>query len=140
MSENEVNKYPEAVNAVSARIDSFRAAGRTGNLDAFMANFAEDAVLMLDDRIGDANKEDIREYFEFLDDYYFDQIVSKDEIQICGDWAFARLTFDGYLHPKPETEGESERVVSRHFMMFHRDADDWKVIRDVWIFPAEKTN
>jgi uncharacterized protein (TIGR02246 family) len=136
---DEIQQDPD-VNAVSAVIDSFRAAGRAGDLDAFMANFADDAVLMLDDRMGDANKDDIREYFEFLGDYFFDQIVSKDEIQICGDWAFARLTFDGYLHPKPETDGESDRVVSRHFMMFKRDNDIWKVIRDMWIFPNEQTD
>ena len=105
VTEQKNNLSDKDVKAVSATIDSFRAAGRAGDLDAFMANFSNDAVLMLDDRMGDADKEDIREYFEFLGDYYFDQKVSKDEVQICGDWAFARLTFDGYLHPKPETDG-----------------------------------
>lgn len=140
MTEQEEFQSDKDVKAVSATIDSFRAAGRAGDLDAFMANFSDDAVLMLDDRMGDANKEDVREFFEFLGDYYFDQKVSKDEIQICSDWAFARLTFDGYLHPKPGTDGETERVVSRHFMMFKREIDSWKVIRDMWIFPKEETD
>ena len=127
------------VKGVSQAIDKFRAAGRAGDLDAFMANFSDDAVLMLEDRMGDANKKDIREYFEFLNDYYFDQEISKDEIQICGDWAFARVTFDGYLHPKPNVDGESDRVVSRHFMMLRRENGDWKFARDVWIFPSESS-
>jgi ketosteroid isomerase-like protein len=133
---DEIQQDPD-VNAVSAVIDSFRAAGRAGDLDAFMANFADDAVLMLDDRMEDANKEDIREYFEFLGGSYFDQKISKDEIQICDGWAFARVTFDGYLHPKPNEDGESCRVVSRHFMMFKRGNKNWKLARDVWIFPSE---
>jgi uncharacterized protein (TIGR02246 family) len=124
--------------AVSALIDSFRDAGRAGDLDAFMANFADDAVLMLSDRLGDANKEDVREYFGFLTDYAFDQKISKDEIQVCGDWAFARVTFDGYLNPKPGIEGEPSRVVSRHFMVLKREQDGiWKLARDMWIRPSE---
>jgi ketosteroid isomerase-like protein len=135
-----VSKVTPADNAaaVSDVIDSFRAAGRAGDLDAFMANFADDAVLMLDDRIHDANKMEIREYFSFLNDYTFDQEVSKDEIMISGEWAFARVTFDGFLVPKPGVEDEPSRVVSRHFMTFNRGPDGiWKLARDMWILPSE---
>ena len=132
-----LNREKTAHDKVSAVIDNFRAAGRTGDLDAFMDNFIEDAVWMLDDRLQDANKDDARRYFSFLEDYAFDQEISKDEIQVCGDWAFARVTFDGNLNPKPGIEGESCRVVSRHFMVLCRQQDGtWKLARDMWIKPS----
>jgi len=76
----------EEIAAVSATIDILRAAGKAGDLDKFMDNFVDDAIWMLDDRYQDANKDEAREYFGFLKNSSFDQLVSKDEIQICGDW------------------------------------------------------
>ena len=121
--------------AVSEFIDNFRAAGRAGNLDAYMDNFSEDAIVMLSDRREDADKSATRGFFHFLEDNAFDQEITKDEIQVMGDWAFARVTFDGYLRPKTGS-AEPHRVLSRHLMILKRSTDGvWKLKRDVWINP-----
>ena len=135
---NPTNELDEDVAGVSAAIDRFRDAGRAGDLDRFLDCFEDDAIWMLDDRPYDAGKKHAREYFSFLTESAFDQEVTKDEIQVCGDWAFARVTFDGYLNPKPGVEGESYKVFSRHFMVFKRQGDNtWKLARDMWVMPGE---
>jgi uncharacterized protein (TIGR02246 family) len=123
--------------AVSEVIDNFRAAGRAGDLDAFMDNFSEDAIVMLSNRREDADKSAIRNFFHFLEDECFDQEITKDEIQVMGDWAFARVTFDGYRRPKTGA-GEPRRVLSRHLMILKRSKDGvWKLHRDIWIRPPQ---
>ena len=128
----------EDVAGVSAVIERFQIAGRAGDLDRFMDCFEDDAIWMLDDRPQDAGKDEAREYFSFLNESTFDQKVTKDEIQIFGNWAFARVTFDGHLIPKPGVDAESYRVFSRHFMVFKRQSDNtWKLARDMWVMPSD---
>jgi uncharacterized protein (TIGR02246 family) len=129
------NREKAAHDEVSAVIDDFWVTQRAGDLDAFMNVFAEDALWMLPNQREDGNKAEAREYYGFLNNYAFDVRMTKDEIQVSGaDWAFARVTFEGHLNPKPEVEGESTTILGRHFMVFKRqDSGVWKIARDIWI-------
>ena len=65
-----------------------------GDLDAFMATIADDAVHMPSGYPVLIGKEAIRNWYTF-DNVSFDVTISSDEIEICGDWAIQRATWKG---------------------------------------------
>jgi len=112
---------------------------RNGDLEAYLALYTDDALWMLHDRLEDAGKEQVREYYGWINDYTFDQELTINEINVAGDWAYVRFTADGWILPKPGIGGERERVISRHFTIASRQADgSWKLARDVFINPRIK--
>jgi uncharacterized protein (TIGR02246 family) len=124
------------VDAIKAIVDSVILASQQGDLEGYLNLYTEDAVWMFNDRLEDAGKDAVRLRYRFMEQYSFDQQVSIDEIVVAGDWAFVRLTADGWLVPKPGVEGDRRRAVSRHLAIASREADgSWKLARDIFVNP-----
>lgn len=140
-AEEETNRsaVEEDISSITMLFDSVMVTARNGDLEAYLALYADDALWMLHDHLEDAGKEEVREYYKWINDYTFDQVLTINEINVAGDWAYVRFTADGWILPKPGIEGERERVISRHFTIVSRQVDgSWKLARDVFINPRIK--
>jgi uncharacterized protein (TIGR02246 family) len=128
--------FDEDVDAIKAIFERVVLSAEEGDLEGYLALYTDDAVWMFKDRLEDAGKEEVRQLYRFMEKYSFDQEVSLDEIVVAGDWAFVRLTADGWLVPKPGVEGDRRRAVSRHLTIAHRQTDgSWKLARDIYVNP-----
>jgi uncharacterized protein (TIGR02246 family) len=136
----EQSQYPPAgedIRLITQLFDSVMTTARNGDLEAYLALYADDAIWMLHDRLEDAGKEEVRPYYSWISNYSFDQVLTLNEIQVAGDWAFVRFTADGWIIPKPGVDEEKERVISRHFTIVSRQKDEsWKLARDMFINPS----
>jgi len=120
----------------SLLFDKVMDAARRGDLDTYLSLYADDAIWMPKDRMVDAGKKEVRSFYSFMDRYTFDQELTLDEIQVIGDWAYVRITADGWIVPKPGISGDRIRAVSRHMMILRKQADgNWKFTRDIFINP-----
>jgi uncharacterized protein (TIGR02246 family) len=136
---NDYSTVEQDINSIRTLMDSVMAVSRKGDLEAYLSLYTDDALWMTHDRLEDAGKEEVRDYYSWINDYTFDQKLTINEIEIAGDWAFIRFTADGWILPKPSVEGERERVISRHFTIASRQADgSWKLARDMFINPRIK--
>lgn len=112
---------------------------RSDKFDEYFELFSDDAVWMMPSRYGDVNKDAARSFYRFTSKFRFDQTSSIDELVIADDWAFVRVSFDGYLRPKAEDGSPPLRSVSRHIWILKRQADSsWKIARDIWNNPKDQ--
>jgi uncharacterized protein (TIGR02246 family) len=126
----------EDVDAIKAIFERVVLSAEEGDLEGYLALYTDDAVWMFKDRLEDAGKDEVRQRYRFMEEYSFDQKVSLDEIVVAGDWAFVRLTADGWLVPKPGVDGDRRRAVSRHLTIARRQSDgSWKLARDIFVNP-----
>ena len=124
--------------AVMALIERVQQLAQMGDIDAYLDLYTEDAVWMLPDRFTDVGKEEARSFYSFLERYTFDQELTVNEIQVAGDWAFARLSVDGYIRPRVDVDAEPIRAITRHLWLFRRQPDgSWKLARDIFNTPPE---
>jgi len=111
---------------------------RSDNFERYFELFTDDAVWMMPSNYTDVHKDEARAFYRFTDKFRFDQDISIDELIVEGDWAFVRLSFDGYLRPKSDKESRPLRSVSRHLWVLQRQSDgSWKIARDIWNNPRE---
>lgn len=114
---------------------------RSDNFDEYFDLFSDDAVWMMPSRYQDVNKDDARNFYRFTRKFRFDQTTSVDELVIAEDWAFVRVSFDGYLRSKTEDGSPPLRSVSRHIWILKREPDNsWKIARDIWNNPRDVGN
>ena len=136
---NNDSSVEQDISYIRTLMDSVMAVSRKGDLEAYLALYTDDALWMTHNRLEDTGKEEIRDYYSWINDYTFDQKLTINEIKIAGDWAFIRFTANGWILPKPGVEGERERVISRHFTIASRQSDGtWKLARDMFINPRIK--
>ena len=103
-----------------------------GNVSAKMRLYTEDAVLMPPEGPVVSGQEAIRLWHEVFFKKGTSPGVSKvDEIQVFGDWGFARGTFSGTA---PSSAGGTPSSVSEKWLVVvRRQADGgWKIARDIW--------
>ena len=112
------------------------AAIRSDHFEDYFALFAEDALWMMPNAGQDVNLAEARSFYRFTDKFRFDQTAKVDELVVSGDWAFARVSFDGHLRPKYDTSPPL-RSISRHIWIMRRGPDGWKITRDIWNTPRE---
>lgn len=109
---------------------------RSDRFEDYFDLFAEDAVWMMPSSYKDVGMEEARTFYGFTKKFRFDQETSIDELVVHGDWAFVRLTFDGYLRSRYDESAPPLRSVSRHLWILRRELDDsWKIARDIWNTP-----
>jgi ketosteroid isomerase-like protein len=111
---------------------------RSDNFDAYFDLFTEDAVWMMPSSYADVDKTKARSFYGFTRKFRFDQAISVDELVVADDWAFVRISFDGYLRAKLDGAAPPLRSVSRHIWILQRQRDGaWKIARDIWNNPRE---
>jgi uncharacterized protein (TIGR02246 family) len=100
------------------------------NLDAFMALVADDAVWMPPGTQVLNGKEAIRNWQNF-DKMNFDATIFTDEIEICGDWAFQRVHWEGSWTLK--AGGETTPYKSKEIFIYRRQSDgSWLTSHAIW--------
>jgi uncharacterized protein (TIGR02246 family) len=103
-----------------------------GNVSAKMRLYTADAVLMPPEGPVVSGQDAIRLWHESFFKKGTSPGVSKvDEVQLFGEWGFARGTFAGTVTPRP---GASPTSVSEKWLVVVRRQGDgsWKIARDIW--------
>lgn len=109
---------------------------RSDDFDRYFDLFTEDAVWMMPSSFNDVQQEEARSFYRFTQKFRFDQESAVDEIVVSDDWAYVRVSFDGYLRPKLDDGSPPLRSVSRHIWILRRqDNGEWKIARDIWNTP-----
>ncbi|HSM35198.1 MAG TPA: SgcJ/EcaC family oxidoreductase [Longimicrobiales bacterium] len=107
-----------------------------GDVDAFAAVLAEDAVYMPPGEPAVSGKAAIRSWFEsFLEVVSVDGSYPSSEVNITGDWAIERYTAD--LTLTPADGSEPMREVGKGIHVYRRGPDgSWKLTYDIWNFDS----
>lgn len=109
---------------------------RSDNFEEYFDLFTDDAVWMMPSSYQDIHKDEARTFYRFTQKFRFDQKSSVDELVVAGEWAWARVSFDGYLRPKGDESSPPLRSISRHIWVLQRQPDNsWKIARDIWNNP-----
>ncbi len=98
--------------------------------------YTDDAVWMIPSSFKDIHISEARYFYGFTEKFRFDQDLTVNEIIVAGDWAFARISLDGYLRAKNDVQSAPLRSISRHVWIFQRQRDGcWRIARDIWNNP-----
>ena len=109
---------------------------RSDDFDRYFDLFTDDAVWMMPSTFKDVHQDEARSFYRFTRKFEFDQETAVDEVVVSGDWAYVRVSFDGFLRPKIDDGSPPLRSVSRHIWILQRQGDDsWKISRDIWNTP-----
>ena len=124
--------------AIKNLVNEVEKAFNEGDLDAYMATFADDAIVIPPGESALIGKEAIRDWYNF-DELSFDSKIFSDEVEICGDWAFHRGRWQGSW--VQQTTGEITRYESRSINIYRRQPDgSWKASRAIWNFITRETS
>ncbi len=109
---------------------------RSDDFERYFDLFTDDAVWMMPSSFKDVHQDEARSFYRFTRKFKFDQETAVDEVIVSGDWAYVRVSFDGYLRPKVDDGSPPLRSVSRHIWILQRQDDGtWKIARDIWNTP-----
>ena len=109
---------------------------RSDDFDRYFDLFTDDAVWMMPSSFKDVHLDQARSFYRFTHKFRFDQETAVDEVVVSGNWAYVRVSFDGYLRPKIDDGSPPLRSVSRHIWILKKQADGiWKIARDIWNTP-----
>ena len=116
--------------AVEGLLGEYFAAINAGDVDGYLACFADDAIWMPPNEPAVTGKEAWRQANpEAFTTVGLDLTLTLDEVVVPGDWAFARGTVTGTLTP---AEGEPVEVSSKNLWILQRQGDgSWKVSRSI---------
>lgn len=118
------------VEAIESLTNQVMKAFNEGDLEAFMATVADNAVHMPPGAPVIIGKEAIRNWYKF-DKNSFDVTISTDEIEICGDWAIQRATWKGSWTQKDS--GETTQFEAKDIYIHRRQPDgSWKNSHAIW--------
>jgi uncharacterized protein (TIGR02246 family) len=112
--------------------EAYDKAMAAGDVSAKMRLYTADAVLMPPEGPAVSGQEGIRLWHEALFKKGTSPGVSKvEEIQVFGEWGFARGTFSGTVTLRP---GAPPTGVSEKWLVIVRRQGDgsWKIARDIW--------
>jgi uncharacterized protein (TIGR02246 family) len=118
------------LNAVKDVMGQFAMAINSGNLDAWMALWADDGIQMFPGAPSRVGKRQIYEGMKpAFDQFILEMKILNEELRVSGDIAFARGTYTESLTPK--AGGEKEDYDGKYLTVLERQSDGtWKVIRD----------
>ena len=93
-----------------------------GNLEALMAAYADDVVMMPPNEAERVGKVAVRSMWEnLLKDFTAEVVVSINEVQVLGEWAFERGTFTMELTPR--TGGPPVHDLGKYLDVLRRQPD-----------------
>ena len=126
------------VAAIESLTNQVMKAFNEGDLEAFMATIADNAVHMPPGYPVLIGKEAIRNWYTF-DKISFDVTISSDEIEICGDWAIQRATWKGSWTQKDS--GETTQFEAKDIYIHRRQPDgSWKNSHTIWNSTSMETS
>lgn len=119
-------------------VDGIIAAGNTGDLEAILSFYAEDAILLPPNGDPIRGLEAIRQHYEelFQTSVLYIRALSL-ETQVSSDWAFDRGTVDGQILPREDEhgkiKGEPKIVNDKYVMTLRREGENgWRITRLIW--------
>ena len=127
------NEDPTATKAAVENIwKEYSASLNSGDLDRWLALWAEDGVQMPPGEPAVVGKERIRtRNGAFLDRFTFDMSITNEEVQTAGNWAYARGVYKARLTPK--AGGGRVPIDGKYMTILARQADgSWKIHRDIF--------
>jgi uncharacterized protein (TIGR02246 family) len=119
--------------AIEEHMDLYALGMTTGDLDLWMSLYTEDTVKFAPDAPAVFGKEALRASMEPLfEAFTFEEMDIFDvEIQLAGDYAFARCNFTATMIPK--AGGEPAYIDGKDVSIMQRQADgSWKLYWDCW--------
>ncbi|MEE8191371.1 MAG: SgcJ/EcaC family oxidoreductase [Gemmatimonadales bacterium] len=118
--------------AIRAVLADFDALANAGNAAGIAELYAEDAIQMPPDAPSRVGRGAILASMEETFGANTLQLTSiADEIEVAGDLAFVRITWDEGITPK--AGGDTEQMHGNWLVIFKRQADgSWKMWRDMW--------
>ncbi len=118
--------------AVNALLEQAVAAFNAGDVDAYMACFADDAAWMLPNQPAITGKEAARTWYqEVFERTAFDVTPYTDDLMVAGEWAYARRTYKGEVLRKDT--GQLLTRGSKRISILHRQTNGiWKITHDIW--------
>jgi uncharacterized protein (TIGR02246 family) len=115
--------------------ESWDPLSNAGDTEGMVNLFAEDAVLLHEDRPVVIGRQAIREVFERqFSEQSVDGSNPVDELQVVGDWAFIRGRFEGSVTPEG---GETIEETGKWVSVLHKTEKGWKYFVDIWNRDAE---
>ncbi len=120
------------VEAINAWFDTYTSTIAAGNLDGWVDHFAEDIVAMPPNEATIKGKEALRQWGQpFFDQFNQEELVTIEEIEVAGNWAFVLLPYTLKLTPK--AGGEPFQANGKGIWIFKRQADEtWKASHAIW--------
>jgi uncharacterized protein (TIGR02246 family) len=122
-------------------VEQYEKADEAGNVDAKMRLYMPDAVLMPPDGTAIVGYQAVRTWHQETYARTSSQLSSKvDEVQMLGDWAFARGSWSGAITPK--AGGAAKQEAGRFVILLRRlpDGGSWRIAREMWnAQPASST-
>jgi len=119
----------EAINHVRT---THIAALNDGDVNAWVAAFANDGVQMPPNAPANLGRESIRAWSQaFLAPFRVEFTLAVDEVQVAGAWAFERGTYTITLTPK--ASGEPMQDSGKYLTIYQRQPGGaWGMARDIW--------
>jgi len=126
------------VAAIRALLADYDAAVNGGDAAAIVALYAEDVISMPPDEAGRVGMEDnLGEMEEGFEANTIQLTSVVDEVEVAGDLAFMRITFDETITP---TAGGDAEVMHGNWLVILKRQEDgsWKIWREMWsVFTPE---
>jgi uncharacterized protein (TIGR02246 family) len=114
-------------------VDEYVKADSAGSVDAKMRLYMADAVLLPPDGQAVVGYQAIRSWHQGTYARAAMQLTpTVDEVQMIGDWAFARGSWTGTTTPK--AGGEPRRESGKFVILLRRlpDGGSWRIAREIW--------
>ena len=108
----------------------------SGEVELYLSLFTEDAVVMATEFPAIIGKEELRPAMEGLFSLFDLKLpYTVDEVEVHGDWAFARSSFQYSMTLKEG--GETTTRAGKELDIFKRQADgSWKIYKESWSYDA----
>lgn len=117
----------EDVAAIASLIEAVEAANNAGDVEAWVALFAEDAVYMPPGVPAVTTRPELVEIARagFMNDAAIE--IEPLEIHVLGDWAFARSNVGGTI--TLDGSGAVVTIDVKQLVIYHREAAGWRIAR-----------
>jgi uncharacterized protein (TIGR02246 family) len=129
------------VAAIRTLMAEYDAAVTAGDGAAVLPLYAEDVISMPPDEASSVGRAGMEENFAEMEEAFeantFQLTSVVDEVEVAGDLAFARVTFDETI--TPTAGGDTELMHGNWLIIFKRQEDgSWKIWREMWsVFTPE---
>jgi len=103
-----------------------------GDFERWLAFCTEDVIFMPPNSVVLKGKDAIREFVQpYFEQFNLETDVTVDEIEVSGDWAFARWHYSAQYIPKAGGDAIPEN--GKEIWIFKRQADGtWKCSHAIW--------
>lgn len=118
--------------AAARVIQSYADAVNSGNAEAFVALFTDDAIWMPANSAPVVGREAIRKrVHDALEELSLDKVFHVEEIVVSGSWAFVRTRAEGTVIFKSSGKKETERD-NGFYVLQRQQNGSWKIARYIY--------